>query len=217
MYGIKQNKTKKREKRGGEEEERKRRMDTETERTLSNLHVISAISQNDKLMTNEDAFQIYTPPSMRGAYRALDGETRVQNIQRIRTTVRSALASIQRSIDDVNKLMSGSSSSSLYESENTDMGLDTAVSNNIRMIDTLNKSKVGLANILQTYRDDTTLSSQVQLVMEEIADFLLIVTPRLQKQVEKCSPFLKERMKECLTSLCSHSSLCSTQPSDCAA
>ena len=56
-------------------------MESEAERTLSNLHVLSALSQNDKLNTNEDVFDIYAPTSLRGMWRTWYGERRGQNVQ----------------------------------------------------------------------------------------------------------------------------------------
>ena len=51
-------------------------MNSDAERTLGNLNVLSAMSQNDKLMTNEDHFNIYTPTTFRAIVRTWYGERR---------------------------------------------------------------------------------------------------------------------------------------------
>ena len=45
----------------------------------------------------------------------------------------------------------------------------------IRMYQALETCKTGLKNLQQTYRDDTTMHAQIQLVMDEIDDFISIV------------------------------------------
>ena len=44
------------------------------------------------------------------------------------------------------------------------------------MTEALDKSKTGLQNLLQTYRDDATLSSQLKVIMDDIDDFLEVIS-----------------------------------------
>ena len=79
-------------------------MHSDAERALRNLHVISAVSHNDKLQTNADVFDIYTPTSLRSVARTWYGEGRSQNIQRVRQTVRSGIHFASKSLEDAHTL-----------------------------------------------------------------------------------------------------------------
>ena len=80
-------------------------MNSDAERTLSNLNVLGAMSQNDKIMTNEDQFNIYTPTTFRALMRTWYGERRCQNVQRIRTTIRNGISFAQTFLDDATRLI----------------------------------------------------------------------------------------------------------------
>ena len=54
--------------------------ESEAERTLRNLMVLSEVKQNDKLITLGDTFAIYPPTVLRGAWRKWQGEARDANI-----------------------------------------------------------------------------------------------------------------------------------------
>jgi hypothetical protein len=153
-------------------------MHSDAESTLNNLHVLAAISHNDKLMTNEEIFDIYSPTSLRGLLRMWYGEKRGQNIQRIRQTIRCAFSCATKSLDDTKALMTGGN---MNASDQMLLRIDTMAMQHIRMCDGLRKAKVGLANLLQTYRDDAALVSQVTLLIGEIDDFVQVITPHTDK------------------------------------
>lgn len=143
-------------------------MQTDAERTLGNLHVLAVLSHNDKLITNEDTFDIHTPTSLRALWRTWSGEGRVQNVTRVRSTVRAAIDFSYRSLADVEALRAGN---------HDDLRVKTAALQHLRMVDGVERARTGLGNLIQTYRDDAALASQIALVNEEIADFLEVMRP----------------------------------------
>lgn len=158
-------------------------MEADAERTLNNLHVLSVLSHNDKLMTNEDVFDIYSPTTFRGLMRMWYGERRLQNVQRIRCTVRAAMTFASRTLDDANALTSVQP-----RTDNMTLRIDTIVLQHVRMVDGLARAKEGLANLQQTYRDDPALTSQLSLVVEEIGAFLNVITAHTRKLQAQTSP-----------------------------
>lgn len=147
-------------------------MNADAERTLTNLNVIAAVSQNDKLMTNEDQFDIYTPTTMRGLMRTWYGERRAQNIQRVRTAIRAAMAFSSTYLDDANALMNDVS-----QNETVRIRIDTCVLHHVRMCEALRKCTRGLTNMLQTYRDDAAVASQLSSLVQEVTDYLHVIEP----------------------------------------
>ena len=164
-------------------------MQAEVERILGNLHVLGALSHNDKLMTNEDAFDIYIPTTMRGLMRAWYGERRGQNVARIRSTVRGAIEFSQRTLTDIRAYSASSSSGDV----DVDVDVNTLRRETMelqfrRMIDGLRRAREGLANLTQTYRDDAALSSQIRLINEEISDFLSVMSRHAPCESPRWSP-----------------------------
>lgn len=142
------------------------------ERILGNLHVLGALSHNDKLMTNEDAFDIYIPTTWRGLVRSWYGERRGQNVTRIRSTVRGAIEFSQRTLTDIRSY--NTRTIGVDVDVNT-LRCETMKLQFYRMIDGLRRARNGLTNLIQTYRDDAALSSQIRLINEEIGDFLSVM------------------------------------------
>lgn len=161
-------------------------MQAEVERILGNLHVLGALSHNDKLMTNEDAFDIYIPTTLRGLMRAWYGERRGQNVARIRSTVRGAIDFSQRTLTDIRAY--NASSSSGDEVDVNTLRRETMELQFHRMIDGLRRAREGLGNLTQTYRDDAALSSQIRLMNEEISDFLSIMSRHASCESPRWSP-----------------------------
>lgn len=154
-------------------------MNSDAERTLGNLNVLGAMSQNDKLMTNEDHFNIYTPTTLRALMRTWYRERRCQNVQRIRTTIRNGINFAQTFLDDATRLLADhpATSSSPNVVDGVRLKIDTMVLQHIRMCDALRSSIQGLTSMLQTYRDDAALSSQLTGLVQEITDFLSVIEP----------------------------------------
>lgn len=150
-------------------------MDSEAERTLRNLHVLSSLSHNDKLMTNCDEFNIYTPTSFRGMFRFWYGEDRLHNVERIRHVVRSgtsfAQAEYKRSPDDPLSIRSKLS------------GMQCA-----RMLDALRGALRGIQNLTQTYQGDAAVLSQLKIVMDELNDFLNVMDSAFRARLAQKPP-----------------------------
>ena len=150
-------------------------MDSDVERTLNNLHVLAAISQNDKLMTNEDGFDIYQPSSLRGLMRLWCGERRGQNVTRIRQTVRAAMRFAYQFLDDVHAMRGCGDATALR------MRRDATTVHYLRVCEALEFARNGLQNLLQTYRDDAAIASQMRFIMTELDDFAQIMRPHTEQ------------------------------------
>lgn len=144
-------------------------MESGVERTLRNLAVLGAISHNDKLMTNEDYFEIYNPTSLRGLVRMWYGERRTQNIARIRQTLRSAQDYLLSSEEDAKRQSDMAAQSVRFQ---------TICLHHRRMSTALRKSLDGLENLCVTYQLDATSSSEIRLLIDEATDYLSVMEPR---------------------------------------
>lgn len=138
-------------------------MNTETERVLKNLTILGSIAQNDKLNTQGDNFTVYVPTVLRGTLRMWYGESRHMNIVRIQETVRLAITSIRETKNDNTTIDDLHFVKGIRERQCR------------RLIESLTKSRIGLRNLQQTYREDTSTMIQIQLLDQEIEDFLSII------------------------------------------
>ena len=156
-------------------------MEAEAERTLNNLHVLAALSHNDKLMTNEDLFDIYPPTSARSVFRMWYGESRNQNVQRVRQTVRAGINFASKTLEDANALLARAEAD-----EGMTIRIETVTIQHIRMVDALHRAHRGLSNLLQTYRDDPALTSQIGLLNVEIDDFVRVMRSHSEPLRRRC-------------------------------
>lgn len=152
-------------------------MNSDAERTWSNLNVLAAMSQNDKLMTNDDQFNIYTPTTFRALVRTWYGERRCQNVQRVRTTIRNGIAFAQTFLDDATRLLGEHPGTTSGGVDGVQLRIDTMVLQHVRMCDALRACTTGLTSMMQTYRDDAALSSQLVGLVQEVNDFLAVIEP----------------------------------------
>tara|TARA_B100001989_G_C24549475_1_gene473276 strand:- start:538 stop:1101 length:564 start_codon:yes stop_codon:yes gene_type:complete len=143
-------------------------MQSETERALRNLTILGSISHNDKINTNEETFSIYVPTALRGLVRTWYSEKRCSNSQKIQDTVRAGIAFVQNTSQEL-----------LVETTET-YSKANKQKQCVRIFHSLEKSKIGLNNLQQTYRDDTTMHTQLQIIMDEIDDFVSIVSQQSQ-------------------------------------
>jgi len=139
-------------------------MQSETERALRNLTILGSISHNDKVNTNDETFSIYVPTALRGLWRTWYSEKRCSNSQKIQDTVRAGISFVQNTSQE---LMTETIES--YSKANKQKQC-------VRIFHSLEKSKFGLNNLQQTYRDDTAMHTQIQIIMNEIDDFVSIVS-----------------------------------------
>lgn len=156
---------------------------SDVERTLNNLHVLAALSHNDKLNTNDDAFDIYSPTALRGAMRFWHGESRLHNVQRVRHTVRAAVGFASKSLEDANSLLEAAGGDAASASMH--FRISTMALEHVRMVEALSGARRGLTNLLQTYRDDAALASQISLLTTEIDDFVSVIRVHSERLRER--------------------------------
>jgi hypothetical protein len=146
-------------------------MDSEEERCYANIRVLAQLTQNDKLCTTSEAlFTIYVPTTWRAMWRMYHGERRSQNIQHVRQAVRTGITFAQRSLEEVQAL----------SQTNNRLRMSMVALQHMRMVEGLAAAKGGIANLLQTYRDDAALTSQITLILTEIEDFLKVIHPHTE-------------------------------------
>ena len=101
------------------------------------------------------------------------GERRAQNVHRVRHTIQLAIEFAHRTLENVTALraahMGGDGSHTLR--------VHTVILRHQRMVSALARSRNGLECLLQTYRDDAALTSQIRMLIEEVKDFLRLVEP----------------------------------------
>lgn len=158
-------------------------LNSENEKTLRNLGVLSALTQNDKINTKEDIFSIYVPTSLRGLTRMLYGESRDHNISRIQNCARDAKQYISSILNEIDS------------SEEVDSSVMKRINNSTqtkmcnRMMNSLKDSVAGLSALQITYKDDASCVTQLEILINEINDFL-----QTTHHIAKTSPVL-ERFK----------------------
>lgn len=161
----------------------------DAERTLHNLHILGALSHNDKLMTNDDRFDIYQPTSFRGMMRAVYGERRLQNVQRVRQTVSAGIAFATKALEEANTMLEPASASKHPPAPcSLPLRIETIALEHFRMMAALHRARDGLTNLLQTYRDDAALASQITLLTDELDDMRRILLPHSDLLRQRLTP-----------------------------
>ena len=161
-------------------------MDAAAELTMNNLTVVGALSHNDKLLTNQDAFDIYAPTSLRAAMRMWYGENRTQNLRRVRQTVTAGIAHATASLDEANALLGSEEARATPPAGSHAMRSGTVALQHLRMVAALSRARGGLCNLIQTYRDDPTLSSQAALLVEEVDAFRRLTERHSDSLRQRC-------------------------------
>ena len=142
-------------------------MQSDTERVMNNLFVLSRLAHNDKLMTNDEAFAVYVPTTLRGMMRYWYGENRAGNVVKVRDAVRAAMQFVSGQVNNV-----GVGTMSDDRASRMSAGRQDACVR--RMVDALHASRAGIFNLLQTYRDDHLAQSSIQSILNEMDDFLQV-------------------------------------------
>jgi hypothetical protein len=148
-------------------------MQVDEECAVANLHIIAALSHNDKLQTRDDRFDIYAPTTLRGLFRTWSGENRMQNVERVQQTVRVATTCAERLLEEAQQTH--------IDTGRPRLRIHAAAVRHVRVCEALAGSRRGLHNLVQTYRDDPALSSRLLRVVTEIDDFLLVLAPHTQE------------------------------------
>lgn len=137
-------------------------MQSETERTFRNLKVIASLKQNDKLITESSFFDIHPPTVTRSVYRIWKSENREQNLDRILQCVREAKNFIEKTI----------STNEQSDSFQGRLALITQDRLSKRMLSALEEVIPGMTNFSVTYKDDAGILAKIDLIIEEINDFV---------------------------------------------
>lgn len=139
-------------------------MQTEVERTFRNLKVISSLRQNDKLTTEHLLFTTHEPTMTRSAYRIWYRENRESNIDKVQSCVRDAKMFIERviSYDETTETFGGRLQS------------ETQLSLCKRMFHAVQEVVPGLHNLSVTYKDDTGILAKIEILINEIEDFVRV-------------------------------------------
>lgn len=137
-------------------------MQSETERTFRNLKVISSLKQNDKLITESSIFETHPPTMTRSMYRIWKSENREENLNKILACVREAKNFIEKTI----------STSEQSESFQGKLFLITQERLSKRMLMAVEEVIPGLTNFSVTYKDDAGILAKIDLIIEEIRDFV---------------------------------------------
>lgn len=155
-------------------------MQSEVERTLRNLVVVSMLKQHDKLITNTDTYAIYPPTVLRGVCRKWYGETRELNVQRVTETVHTAIETVHRMVRrNAEAVVAGASSSS--PEEEWQLQQERLQCN--RLVDALSEARRGLTNMIDTYADDTSFQVRLRVLSDRVNDFLVTVEERASPPV----------------------------------
>ena len=91
-------------------------INSESTRILRNLGVISQLKANDKLITEEEFFAIYTPTTFRAAFRFIYRETRSINLVRISECINSAKIFVTNALS-AEEILNNNSISSKFQNE----------------------------------------------------------------------------------------------------
>lgn len=156
-------------------------MDTVSETVLSNLHVIGALRQNDKLNTTTDLFDVHVPTWSRALWRLCWGESRQQTVQRVRQAVRSGIAVCLALHEAERKRNAGGRAEGRTSSEGArDVTAGISREHVLRMqrfLRALQSAQTGIRHIMQTYHGDASTVVQLGLIAGEIQDCLVLVAP----------------------------------------
>lgn len=155
-------------------------MEVDAERLLNNLHVIAALTPFDKLITNGDRFDIHAPSRLREVYRTWQGEKRGNNMFCVRQTLRSCYHCINTLIEPPHNATDGNPAATLR--------LHKMAILHVRLCQALSAACVGMENLLQTYKDDATMSGQIEISITEARDFLTIIGTHTDAMKKIVSP-----------------------------
>ena len=118
---------------------------------------------NDKLITCNEVFAVHEPTSFRALYRWSYGENREVNLTRLQTVVR-----------DAKNFVTAVYSSRVNAEHDFASCLHTTTMQQTcrRMLVALRSSIKGIENLHQTYRDDHSIRAKLQILIDEIRDFV---------------------------------------------
>ena len=125
------------------------------------------------------------PTALRGVVRMWYGENRASNMESVRHAVRLGMQFASKSLEEAQALQT-----MIDVRPPNALRSKRLVMQHTRMVDALEKCTHGLASMKTTYRDDAALVSKLQLLEQEVMDFLVVI--RSSHLVS--SPFLRGRV-----------------------
>lgn len=135
--------------------------------TLRNLGVLSALRQNDKLLTEGEFFTIYTPTTWRALYRTLHRESREQNMLRVTSCLRNARTFVASVVSEY-----GPTEDAAADLISVRLHRQTQIQLCTRVLNALSESLQGLDNLCETYSDDAAMLVKIRQLKDEVVDFL---------------------------------------------
>ena len=143
---------------------------------MQNLIVVGTLQVHDKLHTAQSEYYVGDPSKYRGLLRLLKREDRYNNASRIDDVLKSAMQLTARSLEDLTRLRQETrKATGLLPHEA--LRIDMAVRRHDRFIRALENVPAGLANLKQTYANDSNLIGKLTKMDAEIKDFLAGVRP----------------------------------------
>jgi hypothetical protein len=142
------------------------------DRILQNLSVLSRLDQNDKLMTEGEAFAIYTPTIWRGSYRYWVRESRDTNLVRVCQCIRDAQTFVTQILSEHHYNESDEMGVVASHSISLQIQTRTQTQQCARVLQGLTDAIKGLENLQTTYRDDAATLCRIKNTINEITDFV---------------------------------------------
>lgn len=137
------------------------------ERLITNLNVLGKIGPNFKINTKEKYLQLDDTTYWQGVVRWWRGDSRKTMYEKIHSTIVTSLRVITMAIGDFNErpdqLMT------VYN-DNTPREFLTL------MYEVLHKTKTGLENLRDTYDNDPTLASRLQMNVNSIKNQIMLIS-----------------------------------------
>lgn len=142
---------------------------------MRNLGVIGALTENDKINTKTDIFSVHNPTHMRAIHRTFYGENRQHNIQHVCALVKTAKQIISTQFSEHNLHFQSMSISK-------EIAFRSSIQGCVRMWSALQSALKGLKALTITYKDDAATVTQLEIILNDIDDFLIITKEIVKAQ-----------------------------------
>ena len=136
---------------------------------LLNLKIIGCIKKQDRLSKNkEDVLEIETNDIFQGARRWWNGRSRNDTLSTIRRVIQAAFHITDQTIDHEHEHVKPTGG--FYCNRSNNVYFNEENSNLLqRFIKEMNGAARGLDNLQATYTDDTRISSEIEILKEQLA------------------------------------------------
>lgn len=136
---------------------------------LLNLKIIGCIKKKDRLSKNkEDVLEIENNDMFQGARRWWNGRSRNDTLSTIRRVIQAAFHITDQTIDHEHEQVKPTGG--FYCNRSNNVYFNEENSNLLqRFIKEMNGAARGLDNLQSTYSDDTRISSEIEILKEQLA------------------------------------------------